>query len=910
MTPEQWQRVAALFAAVAEHSKEERTRLLDQLCGPESSQDRLEVERMLLADSAKENFLDRPAAVLHHLPVPCCEPSDAIEEADASSSADPLVASIADKEAAPQQAGEYQILHPIGRGAQSVVYLATREHDGYRQRVAVKLIRSEVDDPSVLQRFLTERQILAGLDHPNIARLHGGGEMSDGRPYLAMEYIDGLPITEYADRRRLDIEARLRLFLDVCSAVQEAHQSLLVHRDLKPGNILVTANGTVKLLDFGIAKLLAPRDGVELRSTQTGHRPMTPIYASPEQVRGAAITMATDVYSMGVLLFELLTGGRPYSVPTNFPHELELAICEGEPRSPSSAFSSPGGHSAHAVEACTRKGATSPTELQRRLRGDVDNIVSRALQKAPEHRYPSALHFAEDIRRHLANRPIQARQHQVLYRATKFYRRHLRLLNVAAFALLVVAMLTLVVRKQAGMIESSRVDTARVAEVLVERLSSRDLEVDSRFLVPREAIDSVLIELAPWAGDDRESFAEMLEVIGWVYRRAGLTEDARWVFEQSLEYGRLVDGTKDAGTNLSAGGHHAMGALLVSTGDLDAGERELRLAILQHRGLSDNPNAYELSAALESLANHRWAMGDLIEAEELLEESLQIRRLSSPRTTRTTRTMSTLARLYLEQLRLSDGQALLSEAATLRETLSASNRVHVQTLEDRALVAFARGEVKRAEDLFREALGQRRERVGSHHPEIVSVLDWLARSLMAQGQDHEAVELLREALSVQERLALGGPQSTRILAQLGWALTGAGESLAAETLLLEVIAQELQWLPLGHPKVAASRLALGSALHARGDLEGADTQYRLAETAFESRPEWDFGQGFEVPLALARLHLDRAEWRDAERELHRFQERARGVLPEDHWRPALAQRMLTLAIAQDNGRPEAGPAGV
>ena len=898
MTPEQWQRVASLFAAAVEYPENERAEILDQLCGPGMSQDRLQVERMLRADSADQDFLDRPAAVIADLPAGSGEPSTVIGGSGKTSPRHTFIEAVAGKQSVPRRAGDYRLIHPIGRGAQSVVYLATREQDGCRQRAAVKVIRSEIDDPSVVQRFLTERQILAGLDHPNIARLFGGGEMVDGRPYLAMEYIDGLPITEYADRRGLGVEARLRLFLDVCGAVQEAHQSLLVHRDLKPGNILVTANGTVKLLDFGIAKLLAPRDGVELRSTQTGHRPMTPTYASPEQVRGAAITMATDVYSMGVLLFEFLTGEHPYSVSTDLPHQLELAICESEPRSPSSVYSSSGSQSCHSTEALANKGAASSAELQRRLRGDVDNIVSRALQKAPERRYPSALHLAEDIRRHLANRPIEARQDQVLYRAAKFYRRHLTLLNVAALALVAVGVLAVVVQRQAGLLESSRVDTARVAEVLVERLSSSEALDDTQLLIPREAVDSVLTELAPRSGDDRAGFAETLEIIGWVYRRAGLTEDARWLFEQSLEYGRLADGTEGPESLLSASGHHALGALLVSTGELDAGERKLRDAIRQHRGLGGNLSSYNLSVALESLANHRWSLGDLVEAEELLEESLQIRRISSPRTMRTSRTMSALGRLYLEQLRLPEAQALLGEAAGLRESLSASSRAHVQTLEDRALTAFARGNAHRAETMFREALRQRRERFGSYHPEIVADLDWLARSLMAQGQSREAVEVLREALSVQERLALAGPQSTRLLAQLGQALSGAGESLAAETLLKEVISQELQWLHPEHPGIATSRLALGSALHARGDLEGADAQYRLAEVVLGGRPEWDFGQGFQVSLALARLHLDRAEWEQAEHEIRRFRKQARGVLPEGHWRPALAQRMLTVAMAQ------------
>jgi non-specific serine/threonine protein kinase/serine/threonine-protein kinase len=306
--------------------------------------------------------------------------------------------------------GPYRILRELGHGGMGAVYLAERDDEHYHQQVAIKLIKPGLGGDAIRKRFRNEMQILAELSHPNIARLLDGGETGDGVPYLVMEYVEGRPIDVFCDEKQLSIDERLKLFSTVCAAVQYAHQHLVIHRDFKPGNILVTEEGVPKLVDFGIAKLL---DQDRMDATATAMPFMTPDYASPEQVRGVAVSTATDIYSLGVVLYELLTGQRPYRLKSGVAHEVAKAILDEEPRRPSTT--------------------------QKRLHGDLDNIVLMAMRKEPQRRYATAEQFADDIRRHLSGLPVRARPATFGYRAGKFVRRHK--LGVAAAALVSVTLL-------------------------------------------------------------------------------------------------------------------------------------------------------------------------------------------------------------------------------------------------------------------------------------------------------------------------------------------------------------------------------------------------------------------------------------------------------------------------------------
>ncbi len=378
--PEQWPRVNELFDAAAELQEPERSRFLEKECAEDRAL-RVEVESLLASDAEASEFIEEPVGTL---------PRELFSDPNS--------------EIAGQQFGAYRIVREIGRGGLGTVYLAERADDEYRKEVAVKLVRRGLDTDDILRRFRHERQILAQLDHPNIGRLIDGGTTENGRPYFVMEYVQGRTLLDFCAAQKLDTNERLRLFRKVCAAVSYAHQNLVIHRDLKPSNILVTEDGTPKLLDFGIARLLTPEEKA-MTQTIPALRVMTPEYASPEQIKGGAITTSSDVYSLGVLLYELLTGQKPYRLTSRSAEEVSRAVTDQEPTRPSN-------------------NQKSEIRNQKSLRGDLDNIILMALRKEPERRYATVERFSEDIRRQLAGLPVSAHQDTFQYRTAKFVRRN------------------------------------------------------------------------------------------------------------------------------------------------------------------------------------------------------------------------------------------------------------------------------------------------------------------------------------------------------------------------------------------------------------------------------------------------------------------------------------------------------
>jgi serine/threonine protein kinase/Flp pilus assembly protein TadD len=422
MTAEQWEKIKELFEAALERDGSQRAAFLDGACASDPSL-RAEIEALIASHEQAGSFMAEPAL----------EPGTKLFADDGAES---LVG---------RRIGPYKILREIGQGGMGTVYLAARADDEYQKQVAIKIVKRGMDTEAIIRRFRNERQILANLDHPNIAKLLDGGTTEDGLPYFVMDYIEGLPIHMYCDTHKRSTVERLKLFQTTCSAVHYAHHHDVVHRDIKPSNILVTAEGVAKLLDFGIAKLLNPDPSSQTKETTSSLRPMTPDYASPEQVRGEPITPASDVYSLGVLLYELLTGHRPYYVKNRTPQEIERTICEEEPKKPSTAISrieevaAADGTNRITLtpESVSEARGDQPEKLRRHLAGDLDNMVLMALRKEPERRYASVEQLSEDIRRHLEGLPVIARKDTLWYRSAKFIKRNKTSVRSAAVASMV-----------------------------------------------------------------------------------------------------------------------------------------------------------------------------------------------------------------------------------------------------------------------------------------------------------------------------------------------------------------------------------------------------------------------------------------------------------------------------------------
>lgn len=456
MNPQRWQQVKEILHEATERDANGRTAFILAACAGDDEL-RREVESLIEYESSVENFIEESAFAL---------------------TADSFIQN--ESKMIGQRIGHYRIEGEIGRGGMGAVFLGVRIDD-YRKRVAIKLIKRGMDTDFILRRFLAERQILASLEHPNIARLLDGGTTEDGLPYFVMEFVEGEPLDDYCKNKSLNINERLQLIRTVCAAVSYAHQNLVIHRDIKPSNILVTADGVPKLLDFGIAKLLATEDAAETHLTATAMRLVTPEYASPEQARGERVTTASDVYSLGIVLYELLTGQHPFHFKSRRPDEIARAITNQEPERPSTAILR------STLEQDTNESVNQNPAVdltngerkrwQRNLQGDLDNIVLMSLRKDPARRYESVEGFSEDIRRHLAGLPVRARKDTFRYRTAKFVERNR--ISVIASAVVVIALL-------GGMAATLwQANVARHQRTIAER----------RFNDVRSLVNSLLFEL-------------------------------------------------------------------------------------------------------------------------------------------------------------------------------------------------------------------------------------------------------------------------------------------------------------------------------------------------------------------------------------------------------------------------------
>jgi tetratricopeptide (TPR) repeat protein len=678
-------------------------------------------------------------------------------------------------------------------------------------------------------RLKLERQILAQLDHPNIAHLLDGGALPDGSAYLVMEYVQGVAIDDYCDSNVLGLNARLKLFQTVCAAVHYAHQNLIVHRDLKPSNILVTDSGIPKLLDFGIAKLLDDRQAAKhhLEKTQADVRVMTPDHASPEQVRGQPITTSSDVYVLGVLLYKLLCGSGPMLITSMRLSELERAICEKDPPPPSETVGTD--HSSHSRSIAAARG-TTPNRLRRALAGDLDNIVLMAMRKEPERRYASAQQMASDIQRHLDGRPVIAHRDTLSYRSAKFVRRHW--LPVAAgisAALLVVAFAVTAylqssriarerdrVAQQRELAEHERIRAEEVSSFLVDLFKLSDPgENRGNQVTARELLDSGATRLRGGLQDQPATRAALLSTVGTVYDSLGQYQAAVPLLNEALQLQAAHDGAHIE-TLLE------LGRAQIGAGNLAAAEAPLQQAL--HLAQSDaGPTSAATGHALWSLGMLRHQQGQISQAEELYVRSLAILKSSNAPETDVSPVLNDLASAYVSNQQWARAKQAYEQALEIdRRVLGDDHPKVAFRLQNLAIVAQYMGELQEAETLYRDALQRNEAAYGDRHPETAITKGNYGLLLQREGRLAEAEPLLRDAVSI--RLALYGPE---------------------------------------HYKVGYARVSLGILLHDKGDLAGAESEFRQALAIYDKSLPANHQYRASLLMHLARLLVDRGKYAEA-----------------------------------------------
>lgn len=784
---ERWRKIESLFTEAAALDPAERKRYLDERCAGDPALLR-ELQTLLDAGDEAEGYFGELA-----------------RRAGLTSLS---------SDAAGRVVGAYRLLHLLGRGGMGSVYLAERADLQFQKRVAIKLVPIALWGAEARQRFMQERQILARLEHPCIARLLDGGVCNDGVPYLVMEYVEGQPLDVYCDENHIGLEGRLALFMKVCEAVAHAHRNLVIHRDLKPGNILVTRDGMLKLLDFGIAKLIGPEaiGGEDL--TRLGARPLTPAYSSPELIRGEGITTASDTYALGVLLYKLLCGCLPHDLSGLNEMESAQQICETVPLPPSRV-----GEQAD----CARGGVKG--KERRRLTGDLDMIVMKALRKEPERRYGSVEQFEEDVDRFLNDKPVHARPDTPGYRLSRFVRRHR--IGVSATAALTALAIT------SGVVITTyavRV-TEQKNQIMLERNKARQEEdflahlfdaaspetARGKTITARDLLDRGAARIENELAGQPPVEADMLEQVGVIYSRMGLYKKAEPLLRKSLSirlklYGQDSKPVEESLNNLAG--------LKESTGDYPAAVRLYTTAL---DALDHLPGDQLLprSTVLNNLGEMMARMGKWDRANDYVERALAIRlkRLGL----KNGRTLDTLATLAFIKQRLGDfasAEKLQKEALENRRALYGDTHPRVaESLNDLAITLKAEGKLAEAENAYRQALKVKRALYGQVNNSILITTYNLARLLQAEGKADAALATLGGILPAAKRI-WGDKNPTLGIFYTGYGgmLAGAGRFSAARRALGKSDSILGTTLPAGHYR-------LGDLQQAMGDLAGDQKDY-------------------------------------------------------------------------------------
>ncbi len=756
---DKWDKIKSLFRKVIELPPEERTAFLDEKCKDDPPL-RKEIESLLESDQKVEDFLEKPLLQNDELN------SD-------SNSPDNLIG---------MKIGNYRIEEKIGEGGMANVYSAIRIDEQFKKKVAVKFIKRGMDTDEIIKRFKIEQQALAGLDHPFIAKIIDAGTTENGLPYFIMELVEGEPIDEYCKNNNLTIEEKLKLFRKVCSAVQYAHQNLIVHRDIKPGNIFIKPDGTPKLLDFGISKLL-DSSTEQTNLTRTGFRLMTLEYASPEQFKGKQINIATDIYSLGVVLYELLTGNFPYKFKNSLPYEIERVICTTDPEKPSTSANSDKNKNfeqenknENSYKNISTTNYKNFAKIKRKLSGDIDNIVLKAMQKEPERRYSTVEQFSEDIRRHLEGLPIFARKNSVGYRSKKFFERHRAgVITAFLFVLIIIAGAgAIIFQSQVATNERNRAiheaqKSERINAFLQDIFAAPNPEVEGKDVKVVDVLKNASEKINKELSDDPEIKAAVMYTIGTTYIGLGLYDDAEKYLKNSLEVSEKI---------FSA----------------------------------DDP---QIAKVMEQLAFNYQQKSNYKKADSLYKKALKIFRLKGGNiSSDEAKGLSDYGSSLYNQGKYDESKKYQAEALDAFRKIYGNTDPHVvKSLNDLGTVAGETGDWNTAAKYIKEVLDFFLKTDGKESVNYSRALSNYATILEVQGKLDESIEAQREAVGIEKRV-LGKNHPDAMFAQITLAdeLTKRGDYVEAANLSKEAMESLDKSLPHINSLTAYSRVIYAKAL--------------------------------------------------------------------------------------------------
>jgi len=808
MDSARWERIQEIFHHVADLPAAEQQRQLRETCGGDEAL-MAELLAMLAGDGRGESMIDKGLS-----PV-----AQTLLERPHTLSAENAL-------------GPYRIVRLLGEGGMGSVYLARRDDIG--SLVAIKLLRDGLLSPDRRQRFASEQKTLARLQHPLIAQIHDAGTLEDGTPWFVMEYVEGQPITDYCRERACTIDQRLRLFRAVCEAVQYAHRQTIIHRDLKPSNILVKADGTVKLLDFGIAKQLQDAEQeVEQSITQTltGLRPMTLQYASPEQIRGESLGTQTDVYSLGVLLYELLTGQLPFDFSSRSPTEAEQIILQQQPGPPSAA-------------AALRRGKTAW--------GELDVLCLTAMHKDLQRRYRSAEALIRDIDHYLNSEPLEARPDSLPYRLGKFVRRNRRALAAtAAVCAIFIALVLFFVVRLARARNAALAETARTQRI--ERFTLNLFDGGDKAAGPADGLRAAAlldrgVQNARTLNADPAVQAGLYQTLGNMYQKLGKYDQADPLLQSSLERRKAIAG----------------------------------------------PDSQDVADSLVALGLLRLDQGQFGEAERLVREGLAIdRRRLPPQDPAVAKAESALGRVLEERGNFDEAVKILDETVRLQ---SAKNEITTDLSESTSELATAQqylGHLAIADSLYRRGLAMDRQLYGAVHPRIADDFYNLGTLQHDLGNDRQAEQYYRQALGIKQSwYGKEHPDTAIMMAAVGQALVYQGRYDEAATVLQEALAIQERVLGKVHPQVAMGLNVLGALEIRRGHLSDAEKDFtRMADINRAVYDDRHYLVGIAL-LNLGKVYFEEKKYSGAEQSYREALSRFTEKLPPDHPNTAIAQIQL------------------